>query len=189
MSQQTGDKAANGGLRWRVRLRSVLLLLAVMIGGLAQAAQPGGVAYVDMRTLLDRAPQVLSAREALDREFRPRNEALLADEARLDQLRQQREQPSGPDSDERLRLDREIRNLQRSIERRREDLGEELRFRTNAEKKALEENIEIAIRQVAEEQGLLLVLTSPVAYAAPSINITDRVLEWLERDFRDTQPR
>lgn len=147
----------------------------------ATSAQSGGIAYVDMRTLLDQAPQVVFAREALDREFRPRNEELLADEARLDRLRQQ--QDSTADRDRLISLERDIRNLQRSIERRREDLGEELRFRTNAEKKALEESIEIAIRQVAEDNDLLLVVTSPVAYAAPSIDITDQVLDWLERDF------
>lgn len=152
------------------------LLLCSMAHG-----QAGGIAYVDMRTLLDQAPQVVAAREALDREFRPRNEALLADEVRLDRLRQQQDNAS--DRDRLITLEREIRNLQRSIERRREDLSEELRFRTNAEKKALEESIEVAIRQVAEDNELLLVVTSPVAYAAPSIDITDQVLNWLERDF------
>ncbi|MGY6588090.1 MAG: OmpH family outer membrane protein [Wenzhouxiangella sp.] len=157
-----------------------LLLASLMLCASVQA-QSGGIAYVDMRTLLDQAPQVVSARDALDREFRPRNEALLADESRLDRLRQRQDNTS--DRDEMMALEREIRNLQRSIERRREDLSEELRFRTNAEKKALEESIEVAIRQVAEDNDLLLVVTSPVAYAAPSIDITDQVLDWLERDF------
>ncbi len=159
-------------------------LLALLVCTALQA-QSGGIAYVDMRLLLDQAPQVVSARESLDREFRPRNEALLADEVRLDRLRQR--QDTSSDREQLLELEREIRNLQRSIERRREDLGEELRFRTNAEKKALEESIEVAIRQVAEDNDLLLVVTSPVAYAAPSIDITDQVLDWLERDFEAAQ--
>jgi outer membrane protein len=147
------------------------------------------IGYVDMKHLFDNAPQVIAAREALDQEFRPRNEALLADEARLDRLRQNLTDAREADAETRFDMEREIRNLQRSIDRRREDLSEELRFRTNTEKKALEETIEVAVRQVAEDGGFDLILTSPVAYAAPSINVTDLILEWLEYDFRNQSAR
>jgi outer membrane protein len=143
------------------------------------------IGYVDMKHLFDNAPQVIAAREALDQEFRPRNEALLADEARLDRMHQNLTNAREADAEARFDMEREIRNLQRSIDRRREDLSEELRFRTNTEKKALEETIEVAVRQVAERGGFDLILTSPVAYAAPSINVTDQILEWLEIDFRN----
>lgn len=142
------------------------------------------IGYVDWKRLLDTAPQVIAAREAMDREFRPRNESLLADEARLERMREELAEAGEIDSEQRFEMEREIRNLQRSIERRREDLGEELRFRTNAEKKALEETIEVAVRQVAESGNYDLILINPVAYASDAIDITDRILEWLEADFR-----
>jgi hypothetical protein len=44
--------------------------------------------------------------------------------------------------------------------------------------------IEIAVRQVAESGDYALILTSPVAYAAPTIDITDQILEWLETTSR-----
>ncbi len=141
------------------------------------------IGYVDMKRLFDSAPQVVAARDALDQEFRPRNEALLADETRLETLHQSLAQARDLDVEARLDMERQARNLGRSIDRRREDLSEELRFRTNAEKKALEETIEVAVRQVAEEGGYALVLTSPVAYASASIDITDLILDWLENDF------
>lgn len=147
------------------------------------------IGYVDMKHLFDNAPQVIAAREALDQEFRPRNEALLADEARLDRMRQDLTETRDADAESRFDMEREIRNLQRSIDRRREDLSEELRFRTNTEKKALEETIEVAVRQVAERSGFDLILTSPVAYAAPSINVTDQILDWLEMDFHNQSTR
>jgi outer membrane protein len=147
------------------------------------SAQGTRIGYVDMTRLFDNAPQVTAARENLDQDFRPRNEALLADEARLERLHQEMAEAEGLDGEARFEMERNIRNLRRSIDRRREDLGEELRFRTNAEKKSLEETIEVAIRQVADRGGYDLILTSPVAYAAPSIDITDQVLEWLRADF------
>lgn len=160
---------------------SALLLLAVSNVHGEQLR----IGYVDMKRLFDSAPQVVNAREALDQEFRPRNEALIADEARLEQMQEELASRDDLDAEQRFDMEREIRNLRRSIDRRREDLTEELRFRTNAEKKALEETIEVAVRQVANRGDYDLILTSPVAFASDSIDITDRILEWLEEDFEN----
>jgi outer membrane protein len=163
-----------------------LVLLALFAAATVQA-QDLRLGYVDMKRLFDSAPQVVNAREALDREFSPRNEALLADEARLERMEAELAEATDLDAEQRFEREREIRNLQRSIERRREDLAEELRFRTNAEKKALEETIEVAVQQIAEAGDFDLILTSPVAYASDRIDVTDRVLDWLEEDFRSQQ--
>ncbi len=162
------------------RLGLTALMFASLMPVLAQEATRIG--YVDMVRLFDRAPQLVAAREALDREFRPRNEALIADESRLEQLAQ--EMLSGEEGTEQHQsLEREVRNLRRSIERRREDLAEELRFRTNTEKKNIEDAIEVAIRQVARSGQFDLILTSPVAFASDRIDITEQILRWLEDDF------
>lgn len=161
------------------------VLLAILLLLVAPAvAQEIRIGYVDMKRLLDTAPQVVNAREALDREFRPRDEALSADEARVERMEADLAESISLTPEERFETEREIRNLRRSIERRREDLGEELRFRLNARKNALEETIDIAVRQVAEAGGYDLILTSPVAYASDAIDITDRILEWLNDDFQ-----
>ncbi|MCH8477560.1 MAG: OmpH family outer membrane protein [Wenzhouxiangella sp.] len=165
--------------RWQLPVFATALLFCLP----ALAAEAARIGYVDMKRLVDNAPQGVAAREALDQEVRPRNESLLADETRLERLARSLTERQDLDAEARFDLEREIRNLRRSIDRRREDLSEELRFRTNAEKKALEETVEVAVRQVAEQGGYDLVLTSPVAYVSRSIDITDRVLDWLEDDF------
>ena len=164
------------------RVRFIALGLLLFCGSLA--AQDLRIGYLDMKRLFDAAPQIVNAREALQQEFSPRNESLLADEARLERLEAELAESTDLNAEERFEREREIRNLQRSIERRREDLAEELAFRTNAEKKALEETIEVAVEQVAEAGDFDLILTSPVAYASDRIDVTDRILEWLESDFR-----
>ncbi len=171
--------------------RGMLALLAIVFFWLTPAAAQDGVqiGYVDMERLFDNAPQVVAAREALDQDFRPRNESLLVDEARLERMRQRLAEAEDLDAEARFDMEREIRNLSRSIDRRREDLSEELRFRTNAEKKALEETIELAIKEVANDGDFDLILTSPVAFASPTIDITERVLEWLRDDFPDSNHR
>jgi outer membrane protein len=167
--------------------RARWIALGLLLLCSAAAAQDIRIGYVDMKRLFDAAPQVVNAREALEQEFSPRNETLLADEARLERMEAELAESTGLSDEERFEMEREIRNLQRSIDRRREDLTEELRFRTNAEKKALEETIDVAVNQIAEAGEFDLILTSPVAYASDRIDVTDRVLQWLEEDFRSQQ--
>jgi outer membrane protein len=167
------------------RAALVAMLLAVAIGAHAQSPDDERIriGFVDMVRLFDNAPQLIAARRALDEEFRPRYDALSSDEARLETLTARMLTIADVDSPDRLGLEREIRNLQRSINRRREDLAQEIRFRTNAEKNAIEDTIQIAIRQVAEAGGFDLVLTGPVAFASQRVDITDRVIQWLEQDY------
>lgn len=142
------------------------------------------IGYVDMKRLFDTMPQLVAARQELDQEFRPRNEALLADEARLERMRQDLAEDPLIDEQRRMEREREINNMRRSIERRREDLVEEIRFRTNSKTEALRETIDVAVQEIAREENYDLILSNPVAYASESVDITDKVLDWLEQDFR-----
>lgn len=163
--------------------RALTLLLALMLAGPALGQADVRIGYVDMKRLLDNAPQVLAGRAELDVEFRPRNEALLDDEERLVEMEQELADSNGLSTEQALAREREIRNLRRSIDRRREDLADELNFRRNAEIKSLGEEIELAVQTVAQREGYDLVLSSPVAFASDRIDITGQVLEFLEVDF------
>jgi len=163
------------------------MLGMVLAGGLQ--GQEVRIGYVDMKRLLDNAPQVIAGRAELDIEFRPINDQLLADEETLLEMEQSLAQATGLSPDEVNARQREIRNLRRSIERRREDLADDLNYRRNRQIKELGEEIELAVQTVARREGYDLVLSSPVAYAAPTIDITDLVLEFLEMDYQRRSQR
>lgn len=164
-------------------MRWAAILLFLLLAGPAPASDEGiRIGYVDTQQLLDNAPQMQAGREELDRQFRPRNDAILADEARLSQLEQEFAVLEA-DEETRFEREREIRNLARSIERRREDLREEFQFQRNAKVKELQEEIELTVRRVATEHGYDLVLSSPVAYASEAIDITNLVLAALVEEF------
>jgi outer membrane protein len=160
---------------------SVLLCWALVTPLMAEGIRIG---YVDMKRLFDTMPQLVAAREEIDREFRPRNEALLADETELERMRRDLADDLLVDEQARLQREREISNMRRSIERRREDLVEEMRFQINSRREAIEDTVEVAVREIARENDYDLVLSNPVAYASETVDITDLVLEWLEADFR-----
>src|SRR6478752_2429972 len=120
-------------------MRALVLAAAAMLGMLAlealvveaavaQTPAATRIGYVDMKRLLDNAPQVVSGREKLSKEFQPRDASLKADEKRLDELRE-RQQKEGAttattDADT---LKREIDALDRSIKRNREAMRNDLK--------------------------------------------------------------
>lgn len=164
-------------------MRLTIVLPMLMLAGAAMAQADIRIGYVDMKRLLDNAPQVIAGRAGLDVEFRPLNDALMADEERLLGMQQELASATGLEPEQINARERDIRNLQRSIERRREDLADDLNFRRNREIKELGEEIEIAVESVARREGYDLVLSSPVAYASETIDITEEVLTFLEVDY------
>lgn len=177
-----------GTARWgRMPYALAGLLAAVIVAlGIADRAHAHDlkIGYVDMKRLLDNAPQVVAGRERLDREFRQRDQAIREREADLEDLEDRLRRDSAVMSrEERVELERRIRSLRREIRRDREDLRDELDMRLNEEYTVVQEEIKQTIAALAEEQGFDLVVPSPVAYASDTIDITDQVLQRLRREF------
>ena len=157
--------------------------LALAPGAVAQDLRVG---YVDMKRVLDNAPQVLAGRETLDLEFRSRSEAIEIDEFQAKTLEDRLAQGDMP-ADNALQAERELRELRRSINRRKEDLRDELSFRRTEEVQKLEGEINLAVQEIAQRNGFDLILSSPVVYANPDLDITDLILEQLEVEFAADQ--
>jgi len=173
------------------RFLTLLLTLFVLVAGPATAQQLR-IGYVDMKQVLDNAPQVLAGREKLDIEFRPRNETIEFQERQV-QTMEDRLQMGDLAEDDRNRLDRELREMQRNVNRQREDLRDELSFRRTEEVQKLEDQINLAVQEIARDNGYDLILSSPVVYADPSLDITQLILDQLrleyEADKRDRSLR
>lgn len=159
----------------------MVLLVGVVCAATAHG-QSVRIGYVNMKEVLDNAPQVVAGRELLDREFRPRNDAIETEEVRLALLEQQLAEGSLGET-ERANMEREIRESRRSINRQREDLRDELSFRRTEEVQRLEDEINIAVQEIAQRYGYDLVISSPVVYATPALDITDLILEQLQAEY------
>jgi len=161
----------------------VLLSLGLSAGAFAQELRIG---YVDMKQVLDNAPQVLAGREKLDQEFRERNDRIQLDEMRADGLESRLAQ-GDVDEAGRAQIERDLRDMRRNISRRKEDLRDELSFRRTEEVQRLEEQINIAVQEIARRNGYDLIVSSPVIYASEDLDITDLILEQLEIEFAADQ--
>lgn len=163
------------------RFIPLLLTLLVLDAGPATAQQLR-VGYVDMKQVLDNAPQVLAGREKLDLEFRPRNETIEFQERQVQSM-EDRLQLGDLTEDARARLDRELREMRRNVNRQKEDLRDELSFRRTEEVQKLEDQINQAVQEIARDSGYDLILSSPVIYADPSLDITQLILDQLKLEY------
>lgn len=168
----------NRGRRWLGWALALLCPFAAAQDG------PSRVGYVDMQRLIDNAPQTLAARERLKQEFDKRDAALKQEEARLAGLDQRvRQDAATLPPDQLTALRRQADALRRSVERTRQRLREEFNTRVDQELDRTWPIINEAVAEFAREQGYDLVVPSPVVYVSGRIDITDRVLERLKRDF------
>jgi outer membrane protein len=163
------------------RILPILVMLLVVVAG-PVSAQQLRVGYVDMKQVLDNAPQVLAGREKLDLEFRPRNETIEFQERQVQDM-DDRLQMGDLSEDARIRLDRELREMRRNVNRQKEDLRDELSFRRTEEIQKLEDQINLAVQEIARDNGYDLILSSPVIYADPSLDITQLILDQLRLEY------
>lgn len=170
------------------RFFSLLPMLFLLVAAPA-AAQQLRIGYVDMKQVLDNAPQVLAGREKLDLEFRPRNETIEFQERQV-QAMEDRLALGDLSEDARIRLDRDLREMRRNVNRQKEDLRDELSFRRTEEVQKLEDQINQAVQAIARDSGYDLILSSPVIYADPSLDITQLILDQLRVEYEaDKQER
>ncbi len=168
-------------------LQKLLLVLCLGLVGLTAAqAQQLRVGYVNMKEVLDNAPQVIAGRKQLDQEFRPRNDAIEAEEVRVTSLEQRLQQGDLTET-ARATLEREVREIRRGINRQKEDLRDELSFRRTEEVQELEDQINLAVQKVASTHSYDLILSSPVVFADPSLDITALILQQLQLEFEADQ--
>ena len=156
----------------------ILALLLATLPLVAVAQDAVRIGYVDMKRLLDNAPQVVEGRTRLEREFAARDAALQAEEKRAGELHARLAAAVGADAET---LRREVDALDRSIKRKRDGLRNDLKTRSDQELDRSWREINEAVVEFAREQGYDLIVPSPVVYASPKADVTDRILDRLRR--------
>lgn len=174
--------------RWSRPAAGLMAIPLLLVVGLCMAQTPR-VAIVDMQRLLDEAPQMVAARERLTREFAPRDAELARQREQLRQMEGRlREQGGQMPAEAARRLAEEVEVLRRALERAEERLREELAARNREERDRVWGQLGEAVSRYARDNGIDLVLPTPVLYASARIDITDRVLDLLRRDAAEARP-
>jgi outer membrane protein len=158
---------------------SLTVVLGVVLSATVSAAELK-IGYVQVDKLLQEAPQTAESGKKLEKEFSPRSQE-------LDRLQKQiRDLEATLDKDrltttdtERRNRERDASNLKLEFQRKQRELREDINLRKNEELAVLQDRINKAVTSVAETDNFDLVVYGGVAYASKKIDITDKVLKLL----------
>lgn len=164
------------------------MLLAMLLPCMALAQSTPRIGYVDMKRLLDQAPQVAQAHNRLQQEFAARNADLEADQHHLKTLKAElADQRSSLSAAQIKQRQQQIDVLAGSVRRARDKMRDELKTRSD---RALQQSWQIisnAAVDYARDNGYDLLLPSPVIYASPKVDVTDAILDRLRKEYKKSQ--
>ena len=158
-------------------LKLVLLLQLVIISPNLVAQTKLG--YVKVDEVIRKANIAKQAEDRLKKEFAPRDNELKKMGVKLKNLagKFDKEQSVMTNSDKQ-KVQREISNLEKEIQRKQRQAREDLTQRKNEELAAVVEKARAVIKKIAVEEKFDLILENSV-YASPNIDITQKVIKAL----------
>jgi outer membrane protein len=158
------------------------LLLAAAALPTPASAQAIKIGYIDLKRVLDEAPQMVESRAKLEREFSSRDGAIKAADAKLTALKQRYDRDSAIMSkDDAEALKREIDATERANRRMVEEARTDLATRQAAERDKNWQKMQDVIIEFARAQGYDLIVPGPVVFSNSRVDITDAVLDHLKR--------
>ncbi len=158
--------------------------LILLLLGSGPVLSQSKIGYVDLNAVLEQAPQIALGRRKLDEEFRPRNQALRAQQAQLEAAEQRLVQEGPLMSAEQIAsLERDVRALRRTVTRDEKELFEEFDYRLKQERQQVEKQIYDVVSQYATENRFDLVTPGPVLFASESIDFTQQIIERLRVEY------
>ena len=178
---------SHSGARRGAQLLVAVLPFIATIAGVALSSSADAqtnlkIGVVNMGKLLDGAPQAAAVTEKLKTEFAPRqNEILkLGKDLQDKQDRFQKDQ-AVMGEEERLTLERQLRDGQRDLQRMQNEYAEDLNARKTEESNRMLRDVVQRVQAYAAAQKFDLVLTDAV-YVSSTIDITAEVQKALQAD-------
>ena len=160
--------------------RFVISLMLVVLSATSVAYAQPKIGFVNIAKIMEQSPQAEAARKALEREFSSRDKQLTSSRDGVVKLEEKLKNDGSIMSEaNRVKLERDILSKKRDYNRMRDELREDFNIRRNEELGSLQKKVYEVIQQIAKQEKYDLVLTQPVLYASPSVDITDRVLQKL----------
>ena len=139
------------------------------------------VGFIDAERINRESAPAVRAGKKLEAEFKPREDKLIEMERQIKELQStlDKEGPTLSESARRTR-EQELARTTRDLQRMQREFRDDLNLRRNEELSTLFERANRAIRQIAESEKFDLIVQEAV-YRSPRIDITEKVLKALER--------
>ncbi|HYG13125.1 MAG TPA: OmpH family outer membrane protein [Methylophilaceae bacterium] len=162
------------------KLLKSLLALALLTSAMSISAAEVKVGYVQVDKILQDAPQTAESGKKLEKEFSPRSQELDRMQKQIKDLQTTLDKESLTLSESARRdKERDLSNIKIEFQRKQRELREDVNLRKNEELSLLQDRINKAVTTVSEAEGYDLVVYGGVAYASKKVDITDKVLKAL----------
>jgi outer membrane protein len=155
---------------------------ALLLGAALAAAQVAGAAelkigYVNSARLLEESPQARAAQQALEGEFVPRQRELASQQKALQEKSDKLKRDAAVMSEaDRTKAERDVREGERDLSRRFNELQEDANVRRNEEFGKVQRVLLQEVQTYARANGYQLVVSDGVLFAAETVDITAQVI-------------
>ncbi len=161
----------------RYSILGAIVLASALAGPAAAQAADLKVGYINFGRLLEESPQAKAAQQALEGEFLPRQRDVAAQQKSLEEKRDRLKRDAAVMSEsDRIKSEREIRDLELNVQRRFNELQEDLNLRRNEEVGRMQRALLQEVQAYARTNGYQLVVSEGVLYAAEALDITPQVI-------------
>ncbi len=155
--------------------RTVAMAVALTFS-LSVAAQDLKIGLVNSEKILKEVNVAKQAQDRIEAEFSKRDKEVQDMGNRLRVMAEKLDKDSAVLAEaERNRRQREVSELDRDLQRKRRELGEDLNQRRNEEFASIQERIIRSIKQLAEAEKFDLIVQDAV-YFSNRVDITDRII-------------
>ncbi len=167
-------------------MRAGLVLAVGMLAAQAAAAEVK-VGFVDVRKVMELAPQSEEARNSIEKEFAPRDRELLQQQKEVRTLEDRLVKNAAVLSEvERQRKETDIRASKRELRRAQDEFREDLNLRRSQELSKIQQTAREVIQKFAKAEKYDLIVSEGVIFAGKRVDITDKILERLRADFKSS---
>lgn len=160
------------------QLVKVTLGLALVTAfAMPASAQETKIGVVNLQYIVQNAPQTRAVMDALREEFAPREREIVAKQKEFEDLQAKAQTDAAVMGEtERRNMEKNLRDLQRDLQRMGQEYQEDLNLRQNEELATLQRTLVGEVQDYAQAQGYDLIVGDGVLYVSTAVNITDAVL-------------
>lgn len=142
------------------------------------------IGFVNAPRVLEEAPQAEAAQKDLQKEFSPRDKAIVDGQNEIRKLEDKLARDGVVMGEkERRKLERDIVSRKRDLKREQEEFREDLNIRRNEAFEQIRNIVRDAINEIAKTEKYDLIVGEGVIYADSRIDITDKVIARLKQGF------
>jgi len=154
-----------------------LIAAAALAGAPSAEAQALKIGFVNFGRLLEESPQAKAAQQALEGEFMPRQRDVAAQQKSLQEKSDKLQKEAAVMSEaDRVRTEREVRDLELNVNRRFKELQEDLNLRRNEEVGKMQRALLQEVQAYAKANGYQLIVSDGVLFAAEGVDITPQLV-------------